>query len=79
MSVEDLMSSDPITVHTDATLREVMQTDVISVNAEADVGEVIEVMLDHKVGAVPVVDPGAEHLVGIVSYEDVLRAAQECF
>lgn len=57
----------------------VMNADVVSVTSETDLAEVIDVMLDQKVGAVPVVRPGTSQLVGIVSYVDVLRAAQELF
>jgi acetoin utilization protein AcuB len=55
----------------------VMSADVIFVEAEADVGEVVELMLEHKVGAIPVVAPGAREVMGIVSYIDVLRAVQD--
>jgi acetoin utilization protein AcuB len=54
-----------------------MSADVIFVEAEADVGEVVELMIEHKVGAIPVVTPDAREVVGIVSYIDVLRAVQD--
>lgn len=57
----------------------VMNADVVSVTAETDLADVIEMMLDQKVGAIPVVRPDTQELVGIVSYVDVLRAAQELF
>lgn len=50
----------------------IMTADVLSVDVESDVTEIIELMLEHKVGALPVVD-GDGGLVGIVSYMDVLR------
>jgi acetoin utilization protein AcuB len=50
----------------------VMNSDVLSVDSDADLAEVIDLMLDHKVGAVPVVDR-ERGLIGIVSYIDVLR------
>lgn len=50
----------------------VMTADVLSVDVEADATEIIELMLEHKVGAVPVTDADGS-LVGIVSYIDVLR------
>ncbi|MDF2692769.1 MAG: hypothetical protein K0S65_1152 [Labilithrix sp.] len=46
---------------------------VVSVEADADLSEVIETMLEERIGAVPVVD-GAGSLTGIISYVDVLRA-----
>lgn len=57
----------------------VMNADVFSVTPETDLAEVIDLMLDQKVGAVPVVRQGTQELVGIVSYVDVLRAAQSLF
>lgn len=52
----------------------VMSADVLSVDAETDLVDVIDVMLEHRVGAVPVMD-GDGRLSGIVSYVDVLRLA----
>ena len=49
-----------------------MTADVLSVDVETDVTEIIELMLEHKIGALPVTD-GDGGLVGIVSYMDVLR------
>jgi CBS-domain-containing membrane protein len=57
----------------DANVTNLMSGDVISVNEEADAAEIVELMLDHKIGAVPVTDADGT-LVGIVSYMDVLRA-----
>lgn len=54
------------------TVGTLMSGDVISVETEDDVSDVVELMLEHKIGAVPVVD-GDGALVGIVSYVDVLR------
>jgi CBS domain-containing protein len=56
---------------------EVMSSDVISVEPETDVGEVIGLLIEHKVGALPVVEPGTREVLGIISYVDVLRALQD--
>jgi len=50
-----------------------MSSDVVSVDTEAELTEVIDLMLEHKIGAVPVVEARSAKLVGIVSYVDVLR------
>ena len=50
----------------------VMSSVVIAVDEEAETRVIIEVMLEHKIGAVPVIDQEGT-LVGIVSYIDVLR------
>lgn len=57
----------------------VMNTDLLSVTPETALSEVVEMMIDQKVGAIPVVRPGSQTLVGIISYVDVLRAAEELF
>ena len=57
----------------------VMSGAPLSVNAEAEISEVIELMLDQKIGAVPVTRAGGWELIGIVSYVDVLKAARELF
>jgi acetoin utilization protein AcuB len=50
-----------------------MSTDVAYVDAETDISEIVQIMLERKVGAVPVVDRDGQ-VVGIISYVDVLRA-----
>jgi CBS domain-containing membrane protein len=51
---------------------ELMSSGAVAVERDADVTEIIGLMLEEHVGAVPVVD-GADNVVGIVSYVDVLR------
>lgn len=52
---------------------QVMSSDVLTVDLETDLDDIIDVLTEHRVGAVPVVD--ADHkLAGMVSYVDVLRA-----
>ncbi|MFO7180741.1 MAG: CBS domain-containing protein [Pseudomonadota bacterium] len=55
----------------------VMNTDVVCLHPESDLLEGIDLMIEHKIGAIPVVEPDSEKLVGIVSYVDVLRAARD--
>lgn len=54
----------------------VMTSPVIAVGPEADIGEVIELLIEHKIGAVPVVQEETREVLGIISYVDVLRALQ---
>jgi CBS domain-containing protein len=56
---------------------EIMSSSVVTVNPESDVAEVIDLMIEHKIGAVPVVEADSTRLVGIVSYVDALRAARD--
>lgn len=54
----------------------VMTSQVIAVGPEAGIGEVIELLIEHKIGAVPVVREETREVLGIISYVDVLRALQ---
>ncbi|MFO0745150.1 MAG: CBS domain-containing protein [Myxococcota bacterium] len=54
---------------------DIMSGDLVSVDPDTDIDEIITIMIEQKVGAVPVVDLHTDKLIGIVSYVDVLRAA----
>lgn len=58
---------------------EIMSTDVLSVEPESSVQELIDLLVENKVGAVPVLDPLENTLVGIVSYIDILKASRQLF
>ena len=49
-----------------------MSTEPLFINPDDDLKDAIEMLIEQKFGAIPVVD-AAEGLVGIVSYVDVLR------
>jgi len=53
-------------------VREIMTTEPMTVSLDDDLQEAVELMIDEKVGGIPVVDE-AEGLVGIVTYVDILR------
>ncbi|WP_437283401.1 CBS domain-containing protein [Sorangium sp. So ce375] len=59
-----------------APVSTIMSSNVVSASPDADVTELMELMLDNKIGAVAVVD-GEGALVGIVSYVDVFRGLLE--
>lgn len=52
---------------------DIMSGNVIQANADDDLLEIAELMVDNKIGAVPIVDERGM-LVGIVSYIDILRS-----
>lgn len=60
----------------DVEVGDIMSTQALSVTTEQDVDDAIEVLLEHRVGAVAVIHPLDGTLVGIVSYTDILREAQ---
>lgn len=55
----------------------VMTGDVQSVDVETDIAEVIDLMIQTRAGALPVVDRDTQDLVGIISYIDVLKAVRD--
>lgn len=54
------------------TVGKVMTESVITVGPDRQARDAAQLMLDHRIGALPVVDGG--HLVGIVTETDLLRA-----
>jgi acetoin utilization protein AcuB len=58
-------------------VRTVMTSDVITVDPESEITDVIALLVEHRVGALPVVEADTRAVVGIVSYIDVLRALQD--
>ncbi len=55
-----------------ATVRDVMTTAPIFVSPNDDLEEAVELLIEEKIGGIPVVDE-SEGLVGIVTYIDLLR------
>ena len=58
-------------------ISKVMSGGVVSVNPETSLGETIDLIVENKISAVPVVNPLEGTLVGIVSYVDLLNAMRE--
>lgn len=54
------------------TVADVMTRTVVTVEPGRDAGEAAQIMLDHKIGALPVIERG--QLVGIVTETDLVRA-----
>jgi CBS-domain-containing membrane protein len=52
--------------------RDVMTVNVIAVRADAPIHEVVDLLLKHRISALPVID-AAQRVVGIVSEGDLLR------
>jgi len=73
----DEAALDKLKARMRASVNTIMSADVVSVAPEADLSEIIDCMLENKIGAVPVVDERNDELVGIVSYVDILRAQRD--
>lgn len=61
----------------DTPISELMAANLVTVTAETDVSEAIDLMLDQRIGAIPVVTPDNGDLAGIVSYVDILKGLQD--
>ncbi len=61
----------------DAPIANHLRGGALSVDTEEDLGTIVDLMIDHKIGAVPVVSQHEGTLVGIISTIDVLRAARD--
>jgi acetoin utilization protein AcuB len=88
LSDRDLAIAGPGSIvadEVDATLGErlatpivkAMTAEVIAVEPETELGEIVDAMLEQRVGAIPVLDGPSRRVIGIVSYVDVLRALRE--
>jgi CBS domain-containing protein len=60
----------------DVRAAEIMTQQVLSVGPDTELSDVVDTLLERKVGALLVVD-AARTLVGIVSYIDILRAVRD--
>lgn len=59
-------------------LTDVMQRKPLTVDPSADIADVIDLMLENKVGAIVVADT-LNQLRGIISYEDILRHVRDVY
>lgn len=60
----------------DRPVSEIMSGAPISVGPESEVTEVIDSLIENRIGAVMVIEPEEARLVGIVSYVDILNAVK---
>lgn len=72
-AMEELQNPDYADELLEKPVSEVMNTDVVTLEPSESVKTAIDLMLEYKVGALPVVDRHGDELLGIISYVDVLR------
>ncbi len=61
------------------TVSERMSGAPLTVDPEDDLLDVLDLLVETRIGALPVVEADSRQLVGIVSYLDVLRGVRELF
>ena len=59
------------------TVSDVMIHEFIYVSATTKLVRVLQLMVEHRLRSIPVMGTG-QHLVGIISREDVMRALRDC-
>lgn len=59
------------------TVADVMTPEFIYVDPATKLTRVLQLMVDHRMKSVPVLDAG-QQLVGIIAREDIMRAVTEC-
>lgn len=74
--VTDIEGMDRLQARFAGKVTDLMSSNVLTVDPETDVQEIVDLMLEEKISAVPVVDEDTGRLAGIVSYVDVLRAVR---
>src|SRR5215204_40441 len=61
----------------DRTVGDIMTAEFIYVGTDTRLTRVLQLMVDHRIRSMPVIDNG-QRLAGIISREDVMRALQHC-
>ncbi len=59
------------------TVAEIMTPDFIYVQGETKLTRVLQLMVEHRIRSIPVLD-GDQRLAGMISREDVMRALRYC-
>ena len=59
------------------TVANIMTPDFIYVRGETKLTRVLQLMVDHRIRTIPVIE-GDQRLVGMISRKDVMRALQRC-
>lgn len=75
--VSDFESLEALQARLRVSVSAVMSANVITVEPSTDVVELVDILLEEKINAVPVVDEETNELLGIVSTADVLRAMRD--
>lgn len=77
--VEDMAGFDRLQRRMRRPVADLMRGSPVTVETKTSLADVVDILVEEKLGALPVVEPGTAHLVGIVSVLDVLRASRDVF
>ena len=75
----DVLEADTEIIYSrlEEPVSQLTQCDLISIAPDDDIKEAITLMLEHDIGALPVIDPTEGALLGMISYVDILRTCYE--
>ncbi len=76
--ISDFEDVETAQARLNATVASVMSSDLVTVGRDTSVADIVDVMLEEGIHAVPVVDDETNHLVGIVTTVDMLGAVRDC-
>jgi acetoin utilization protein AcuB len=76
---EQILRPDDTRARLASSVELVMRSDALTVTADTPVTAIIDLLVQEKIGAVPVLAPDTRALVGVVSYLDILRVARPLF
>jgi len=60
-----------------AEINEVMHTPVTTISPDAPLMEAVDLMMKDHIGCLPVSEDGGQHLVGIITETDLMRALRD--
>jgi acetoin utilization protein AcuB len=72
--IDQMLDPDRAASRLDQPIGGIMHGSPLTVQPDTAVKEVVELFLEEKIGAVPVVEGHTSKLVGIISYVDILKA-----
>ena len=76
---EQMFRADEERARMAVSVSAVLPSDVLTVGPDTLVADLLDILLEEKIGAVPVLAPDTGDLLGMVSYIDVLRAVRPFF
>jgi acetoin utilization protein AcuB len=68
-----MVSDRDVTIAGEHTIGQVMRTDVVSVTPDTPIEVAAWLMLENKIGALPVIENGSDELAGIVTQSDLFE------
>lgn len=76
LSLGAVLADDVVAFHArmDQPIGSIANTEVVTVTPEASLRRIVELLLERRLGAIPVVEADGVKLVGMVSTVDVMRA-----